>query len=109
MLIPTNITAISIKANKWFQKSYGNTYHRTQVTVFCKDSSLNAHLDSGMHYGYGEQWNQTALELFEKHFNLELPKYPNGQGKYSYLTSYARDNNIPLSCYVSDVARQKDL
>jgi len=52
---------IIIDGRRWFQKTYGNTYHSVTVTVDGQTFS------SGIHYGYGDQYRQTALELLQKH------------------------------------------
>jgi hypothetical protein len=61
---PNLIASISIAARRWFQKSYGNTYHRVHVLIEFKDSTqARKFLDSGIHYGYGDQYQQTAVDL----------------------------------------------
>lgn len=50
-------TNIHIDGRRWFQKTYGNTYH--SVRIF-KDGQLIAHVP--YEYGYGEQFLQTALD-----------------------------------------------
>lgn len=50
---PTNI-----RAYKWFDSRAGNTYHTVYITF--SDGTV---AESGMCYGYGEQWLQTTAHL----------------------------------------------
>ena len=51
------IKNIHIEARRWFQKSYGNTYHF--VMAYVSDKIL----EKGFQYGYDDQFFQTAGEL----------------------------------------------
>ena len=103
-----NIELIVIEARTWFQKTYGNTYHRVLVHIHYADGNIIT-LDSGCHYGYGRMYLQTALNIFKKHFGLNLPKYSNGSDVYCYLTSLTKDLNIKTIEHCVEVARQKDM
>ena len=59
---------IVIVGRRWFQKSYGNTYHT--VTIYMPDGTK---IESGQHYGYGEQYTQTATTLIYKHLGEPEP------------------------------------
>ena len=52
------IKSIEIYGLKWFQKSYGNTYHR--VKVYVNDELIAT---SPITYGYGDYYIQNAEEL----------------------------------------------
>jgi len=56
---------IEIQAVRWFQKTYGNTYHA--VRVYVNDKLIGA---SGQTYGYGEHYLQTAYDLLLKYGGL---------------------------------------
>ena len=65
--------------NKWFDRINGNTYHSVNIT----DADTNKLIySSGLTYGYGEQYKQTAkdglikLGLYkeENRFNHEFNK-----------------------------------
>lgn len=85
--------SLHIDARRWFQRTYGNTYH--SVRIF-KDGALVANIP--MRYGYGEQWLQTAIDWLRRN------GYPDAQ----YGTLYLRE--VLKGTYsVADVARQKDL
>lgn len=102
------IKAIGIDARRWFQKTYGNTYHSVTLKIAFTDGT-STEIESGKHYGYGEQWNQTALDMFANRFGFTIPSYSNGSKKFVYLTSFAKHLEIPCFDVVSDVKRQKDL
>jgi len=53
---------VYIEAARWFQKTYGNTYHA--VRVYVNNELIGA---SGETYGYGEQYLQTAYDLLLKY------------------------------------------
>jgi hypothetical protein len=112
------ITELHIRANRWFQKTYGNTYHRVRISIIYNDGTSDS-LDSGKHYGYGEGWNQTALmiatqaglvtqEYYPERLYSDGTKAPPSE-KFVYLTQYAREKGITTHTSVSDVSRQRDL
>lgn len=51
------INTMKIEGKRWFQRSYGNTYHTVKVFV---DGEI---LKSEITYGYGSHYLQTAAEL----------------------------------------------
>ena len=98
-------TDISIAAKRWFQKSYGNTYHRVHVLVEYADKTRKL-LDSGIHYGYDEQYIQTAIEEMIKHGVLE------DTGKsmdYWPFSLWCENNGVKLHTLVADVNREREL
>lgn len=81
---------ISISGKRWFQKTYGNTYH--SFTILFDDGEI---YHSGVHYGYGEQYLYNAL------------KYLQGFG---YPYKYGSElSDAEILYYVEDVKRKKDL
>ena len=84
---------LHISARRWFQKTYGNTYH-----------SVNIYIDGQMvhrvpfAYGYGEQWLQTAIDW------LRLNGYPDAE----YGTLYLRET-LGGTYQCEDVQRKRDL
>jgi hypothetical protein len=88
---------VHISGRRWFQRSAGNTYHK--VTVTMPDKTV---LESGQAYGYGDQYQDTALELIRQYFGDEK-QY--GERLTPYLTTKGFYPNMT----VSDVNRQKDL
>ena len=56
---------IIIDARRWFDRTYGNTYHSVTVTVkHARKEDLVLRCDYA--YGYGEQYLQTAHELLHQ-------------------------------------------
>ena len=54
------IKTLVIRGRRWFQKSYGNTYHTVSIVV-------NGHiLKSSIKYGYGNQYLVTAIDLIRE-------------------------------------------
>ncbi len=102
------IASIHIGARRWFQKSCGNTYHRVRISLTFTDGTSET-FDSGQHYGYGQCWDQTALEMLEGSFGIHVPRYENGARHFAYLTTWARDNNVPVTTEVLDGRRERDL
>jgi len=103
------ITRFSIKGYRWFQKSYGNTYHTTYISalidgVWCDLGS------TPMEYGYGEQYLCTAGKwLIDNGFieNLKDAQQLIGDGYQFNQYTFRQVNNIDNS--VQDVNRKKDL
>ena len=60
------VKSIEIYGLKWFQKSYGNTYHRVKVIV--NDQEIAT---SPITYGYGDQYVETAVQLLKKNGYLK--------------------------------------
>lgn len=88
---------VYIVGRRWFQRSAGNTYHK--VTVTMPDKTV---LESDQAYGYGDQYQDTALELIRKYFGDEK--------QYGErLTPYLTTKRFYPVYYVTDVNRQKDL
>ena len=77
-----------IEGRRWFQKTYGNTYHT--VTLFYDDGSSEK---SERHYGYGDGYLQTAFEMM----GLE------------YGGTRALREDLGITYSVADVERQRDL
>ena len=81
---------IIVDARRWFDRTYGNTYHSVTVTVkhARKDDLVLRH---DYEYGYGEQYLQTAHELLHQagYFGPEYWEFRdairNDRGKF-YVT-----------------------
>lgn len=84
------IKSLQIIGRRWFQKTYGNTYHA--VKVYVNDEILIKNYC----YGYGSQYLQTAIELLQKAgYNI------NTFSDLRQIEGFTED--------VTDVARKKDL
>lgn len=86
------IESMRIEAKRWFQRSYGNTYHT--VKVFVNDEVLK----SGITYGYENQYLQTAVQLLKDN-GYEIPE--NNSEAFRMVCSFAHT--------AEDVKRKKDL
>lgn len=89
---------IIIDGRRWFQKTYGNTYHTVTVTIDGVSTT------SGQHYGYGDQYRQTAFDM------LQERGYFKG---YTYNTfcswCYEEKNRSKIHFTCADVKREMDL
>ena len=57
----TNLNSVFIEARLWFDKTYGNTYHSVRIEA----NGLSVG-QVAMTYGYGEHYQQTALDYLKK-------------------------------------------
>lgn len=53
---------ITIDARRWFQRTYGNTYHKVRVYV---DNEFVG--ESPFTYGYGEQYLMSAFDILSEY------------------------------------------
>lgn len=84
------VNTLQIITRRWFQKTYGNTYHA--VKVYVNDEILI----KDFCYGYGNQYLQTAIELLkEAGYNI------NTFSDLRSIEGFAEN--------VTDVTRKKDL
>ena len=86
------IENMTITAKRWFQRTYGNTYHTVKVFV------NGEVLESEIEYGYGTHYLQTAVNLLRA-YGYEIP-VDNGEA-YTLVCKYDHS--------VQDVKRKKDL
>lgn len=97
-------TTIHVEARRWFQKTYGNTYHSVRVWRADADGMLHVPFE----YGYGEQWAETAAQAIEDAGWLPAREC-NPNGSRAPLRYWLECENVLLSTDVADVPRQKDL
>lgn len=115
---------IDIIAKRWFQSTYGNTYHSVSITI---DGKFLDKID--FRYGYDSAYLQTAHEILAKHgiFDWQkttenVPVYRNGvidyytpqesinqNEAYGRFIQDTRDNSDKYTIVVMDVNRKKDL
>lgn len=86
------IETLKIYGRRWFQKSYGNTYHTTTVIVNGEE------MKSGITYGYGNHYLQTAADML-RNAGYDIPE--NNGDAYALMTKYEHK--------AVDVNRKKDL
>lgn len=88
---------IQVQVNRWFQKSYGNTYHKVYVT-----GSVFA--ESEICYGYGDGWTMTLCDLLSSKGVI-----PQRTGNVAPLRWLHDHGFIIAGENISDVQRKKDL
>lgn len=86
-----------IIGKRWFQKTYGNTYH--SVKVFYNGEFLGENVYS---YGYGDSYLQTAFGI------IKSKGFFQGENYFPWAKIDA-DDSISVVYQVIDVQRKKDL
>lgn len=87
------IKNLTIYGRRWFQKSYGNTYHTVRVIV--NDEEFK----SDITYGYEDHYRETARQLLEaRGYNVPSP---------IEFNSFLRNNGFKATAI--DVDRKRDL
>jgi len=89
-------TSITVIGRRWFERTNGNTYHSVEVYV---NGTMIERVPYT--YGYGSHWEQTAMDILEKHkiVDSELCSYP----------SQLPEEKFTVVSSVTDVKRKKDL
>ena len=118
-----DIKAISITGKRWFQRSYGNTYHSVSVGVLVNRETAHRinpaeYAAEGRNvefwidlayvsdvYGYERHFENTALVLL----NEAVIDAPEEWRKLHYICQVATALDVPYSENVYDVNRKKDL
>lgn len=115
------IKEISVTGKRWFQRSYGNTYHSVSVAVVVgKDTAERLGVVTspagngdvwidlgyvGFAYGYDRGFEQTALAILIE----AVTDAPQEWKQNSYACQVATALNVPYTENVYDVSRKKDL
>lgn len=89
--------SITVVGRRWFQRTYGNTYHTADIYV---DGVLVHTLP--VQYGYGSQYSYNAVEWLKANGYLpsDLTTFP----RY-----YCEERGIAWVDTVTDVRRERDL
>jgi len=58
---------VRVTGRRWFSRTYGNTYHSVTVTMPNGDT-----LACPYEYGYGDQYQDTAMRLIAAHIGAEV-------------------------------------
>lgn len=98
---------ITIIAKRWFQKTYGNTYHSCRVLVDGAEIGYCPYT-----YGYGEQYLDTALALLQSAGIVPKTdeRLASGISKDIYdFRMDMRDNRDKYEVFCTDVNRKRDL
>ena len=96
------IVSITIIGRRWFQRTYGNTYHTATILV----NGQHVH-KTAEEYGYGDQYVDTAARWLEKFGYMDRKKYDNGGHEPARI--WAERNGIAFTYQAVDVARERDL
>ena len=91
---------ICIYGKRWFQKTYGNTYHSVEIYV---NDILVHKIECS--YGYGSQYEWNARLWLKNNNYIQM----SDKNEYFCLGRYCRENNIEYENNVIDVKRKKDL
>lgn len=96
---------LTILGRRWFQKTYGNTYHTADIFI---DGALVHTLS--VSYGYGEMYLQNAFEWLEKtgHINPPRPRSKTHNIPQAPFR-WAQEHGVTFTHSVVDVSRRKDL
>lgn len=98
-----NIEAFAINANRWFQKSHGNTYCVAYISALI-NGKWEEIGKTKMQYGYGDHYLVTAGDWLVENGYLV------GEGVNGYaLAKRSVREALKIEHYVEDVKRQKDL
>lgn len=88
---------IQVVVHYWFQKSYGNTYHKVYVTGDCFFSSK-------IEYGYGNGWELTLCKLLTQ-WGL-VSERTKGMAPLTWI----KGHGIGITnTHIVEVTRKKDL
>jgi|ERR1051325_1424784 hypothetical protein len=90
---------ITIIGKRWFQKTYGNTYHSVRILVNGEEVAFNPFT-----YGYENHYLQTAGTMLQELYDL-----PNSIDTQYFHVYRLQDAGMKLNVQVSDVERKKDL
>lgn len=102
-----NIERFAIKGVRWFQKSYGNTYHTTYISALIGGKWVDLG-STESEYGYGEQYLCTAGKwLIDNGYLINEAEGNLTNGYQCNSPSFREENNIDH--HVVDVKRQRDL
>ena len=93
---------------KWFDKANGNTYHSVRC-VRCSDAAV---VVAPFQYGYGSQYEQTALEtMFDagwfKHYRQKSKPREGYKFTKASLFRLEQENNYPILSIVSYGLKQE--
>ena len=94
---------IHIEGRRWFQKTYGNTYHSVRIFADGKQIAFIP-----FEYGYGDGFLQTAFTWLGNNGMPELLEENSNGSLKNYGTQYLRE--VMNGTYsVIDVERKRDL
>jgi hypothetical protein len=102
-LVRCRCKSITVVGRRWFQRSYGNTYHTADIYV---DGVLLHTLP--VQYGYGNQYLYNAALWLRQNGYLPEIEYTEGR-PMEPLWRYCQRKGIALVDTYTDVQRRRDL
>lgn len=99
--LPRSITIIG---RRWFQRTYGNTYHTASIII----DGETVH-KTPKQYGYGSSYEDSAAEWLDQS-GLVPPRPQHANGSREPAWSFYRDKlGIAWTSQAIDVSRERDL
>lgn len=99
--LPRSITIIG---RRWFQRTYGSTYHTAEIII----DGVTVH-KTPKEYGYGSAYEDTAARWLDKS-RLVPPRPQRANGSTAPAWQHYRDSlGIVYNATALDVRREKDL
>lgn len=95
------IESLAIHGRRWFQKTYGNTYHSATIEACIGGQWLQIGR-TAVHYGYGECYLMSAGEWLIQNGYYECESE-------CFLVSRQIQGALKVSHFAADVARKADL
>lgn len=95
------VQAFSIKGNRWFQKSHGNTYHVAYIDALINGKWVELG-QTRVQYGYGDQYLVSAGEWLIENGYVEC------ESEY-FLSNYNVRETLKVDYMGYDVDRKRDL
>ena len=96
------VVSVQIIGRRWFQRSYGNTYHTAEIVV--NGETVHA---LPKQYGYGDQYLHNALEWLQQ--NGYMPGYRDADHAHEFPREFFARQDVTYMYSVSDVKRERDL
>ena len=98
------MSVVTLIGRRWFQRTYGNTYH--SVAIYVDGKCVNT---IPFAYGYGDQYEWNAWEWLEANGYAPGREHSKTSGWIEPPWCYCERMGIMYTRTVSDVARRKDL
>lgn len=94
------IEAFSVKGVRWFQKSFGNTYHKAYISALIDGKWVDLG-ETKMEYGYGDHFLVTAGAWLIENGYVQCDS--------EYFLDYNVRKDFNVEFYSEDVNRKRDL
>ncbi|MNR05405.1 hypothetical protein D3C85_1214360 [compost metagenome] len=101
------IEKIAIKGVRWFQKTYGNTYHVSYISALIDGKWIELGRTK-MQYGYGDHYLVTAGEWLIENGFIEHNSESDSQAAYGIAYRTVREI-LDIEETSEDVKRKKDM